>query len=286
LHGVEHDGIDMKSQLPVNAVLGQKWFRCRRVEFVGETVNWELSRTGEYDFLSAYAQAPHVQLIRATDDDSLRAFVRSWGPFRLFLEAWTGSDSLARYRRERDLLRSWALLFEAIQKNDGTRAAVLDVLRLDPKSHAIVIRGMLRIPGESHRSLDEDAFGRIAHASEKEFAGVCEHVVGSFPSPNRTIAIDRTGRQPKLVAKPLVVGLMNALHWMLEEDIAAQRAIKRCAERNCGRFIVFSSEHSREFCSYECAHRRAARKSAKKMRDKAPKKRDAERKKNGAQKTR
>jgi hypothetical protein len=275
----------MKSQYHVNVLDGPKWYRCRRVEFVGDDVIWELSRTGKYDLLAAYPQAPHMQLIRATDDESLRAFVRSWGPLRISLDAATGSDSLNRYRRERNLLHSWALLFEASQKNEGVREAVLHLLRLDPTLHAFWIRHRLSMDGALTSALDESAFGRIERATEEEFSDVWESLLGVFPvSPlDPSITVDRSGRRPQLVARPRFIGLMDALHWMLREDIAAQRPIKRCAEPSCGKFIVFLTEHSREFCSPEHAHRKAARKWAEKKREG---KKKGKEKSHGTQKTR
>jgi hypothetical protein len=179
-----------------------------------------------------------------------------------------GRDSLVRYRHERDVLRAWALLFEAVPKDEGVREAVLHLLRADPEMDALWIRHRLDMPGDLQAPLDDKAFGRIERATEKKFADICDHLLGAFPvsSCDRNIMVDRSGRLPQLLAMPLFTGLMDALHWMIREDIAAQRPIKRCAEPNCRKFILSSSGHSRQFCSPECAHRKAARESAKNKR--------------------
>ncbi len=269
----------MKSKYHINAPEGPKWYRCRRVEFVQETVTWELSRRSEYGLLAAYQMAPHRQLIKATDDNSLRVFVKAWGPLRIALDAWKGSDSIAFYRNQRDLLRAWALLFSTIQEGHGLREAAIDLLKLDSEPYGILIRSLLGIPKGLKPSLDEAELSRLANVPEVEFLKVCDYLVGSFVVPAPSLEIRKKGKETILCPTLGIYSIIGALHWMCWQDVFAENPFQKCAERNCGRFIDFTTGHDRKFCSPEHAHRWAARESAKRKRQE---RRDA----NGTQKTR
>ncbi len=97
----------MKVQHHINTGERGYWYRCSRVEFIGETVKWELGPASRYSFYEAYEKTPHSQLIEAADDVALRGFVKSWGPLRFTLDSWSGSDPIENYSdRERDKLKA------------------------------------------------------------------------------------------------------------------------------------------------------------------------------------
>lgn len=269
----------MKVQNHINDTSRSKWYRCKRVDFTGETAYWELSRTGEYGLLEAYQRTPHRQLFQANDDDSLRAFVKAWGPLRLTLDSWTGSDPLTLYRSQRDLFRAWVQLLAAIQKGEALHEAVMDLLRRDPEPFAIPLRHQLGFTAEPNSVFDETVWMRIASASRDEILRICRFLVGSFPvSPlAHSFAINQTRKGLHLVAKMNFLGLMDALHWMVWQDIFMENPFQFCVE--CGKLIPFTSRHARRFCSDGCAHRRTAREWQQRNREK-------ERKIDGTQKTR
>lgn len=267
----------MKSQYTINAPEGPRWYRCKHLEFVGETATWELSRESEYGLLAAYQMAPHRQLIQATDDRSLKVFVKAWGPLKIALNAWKGSDSIAFYRRERDLLRASVLLLSAIQGGEGLREAAIDLLKLDSEPYGIEIRRLLGIPKGLKPSLDEAELSRLAKASNAEILNVCGFLVGSFVVPAPSFEVQAKGKGTILRPTLGVYSILSALRWMVWQDIFVQKPFQICAEINCGKFINFGTERDRKFCSDKCAHRKAARESARRKR---------EGKKNGTQKAR
>jgi hypothetical protein len=269
----------MKVQHHINSADEPKWYRCKRVDFTGETANWELSRTGQYGLLTAYQKTPHRQLIQATDDDSLRAFVRAWGPLRMTLDSWTGSDPITLYRSQRDAFRAWVQLFAAVQKGEALYEAVVNLLHQDPVPFAIPIRHHLGLPAEVNAGFDEAVWMRLAKASKDEIVWICRFLVGAFPvSPfAHSFAINQTRKGLNLVARMNFLGLMDALHWMLWQDIFSDNPFQFCVE--CGKLIPFTSRHARKFCPDGCAHRRTAREWQQRKREK-------EKKRDGTQKTR
>jgi hypothetical protein len=76
---------------------------------------------------------------------------------------------------------------------------------------------------------------------------------------------------------PGVNDLVNALHWMLWQDLAQRHPIQFCVE--CRGLIDFKGQHHKRFCSPECAHRKTAREWQQRKRDK-------QRRNDGAQETR
>jgi hypothetical protein len=269
----------MKLQHRINDNDGPNWYRCKQVEFTGETAIWELSRTGKYGLLAAYQMAPHRQLVQAVDDVSLRAFVKAWGPLRINLtpNEWAGSDPIPVYRRQRDTFRTWVLLLTAIQKNEGLHNAVIDLLQQDSDpSITTPILDHLRFP---NTGFDGTAWERLAGASKKEIIWICEYLLGSFPltSLTHSFAIRQTPKGLDLTARPVFLGLMDALYWMVWQDIFRDNPFQFCVE--CGKLIPSTSRHARRFCPDGCAHRRTGREWQQR-------KRDNERKSNGTQKAR
>ena len=265
-----HACIDMKHQHRINKHDEPDWYRCRQVEFTGETATWELSRTGKYGLLAAYQKAPHRQLVQAADDDALRAFVKAWGPLRMTLDpgVWAGSDPIPGYRRQRDLLRAWVLLLTAIRKNEGLHDAVVDLLRCDPEPFAKLILPQL---GLANARFDKAAWERLADASKSEVLWICDYLVGSFPvtSLAHSFSIQQTRKGLHLAARPNFLGLMDALYWMVWQDIFRDNPFQFCVE--CGKLIPSTSRHVRRFCPDGCAHRRTAREWQQRKREKEKK---------------
>lgn len=251
--------IDMKVQNHINRTDEPVWYRCKRVEFTEETATWELSQTGKYSLLAAYQKMPHRQLFQAADDDALQTFVKAWGPLRMSLDSWAGSDPIHVYRRERDRFRGWVLLLRAIQENESLHEAVINLLREDPTPFAVPILHHLGFSVGPNAELDEEVWNRLASASRGEILWICDLLVGSFPvtSLAHSFAIKQTPRGLHLAARPKFLGLMDALYWMVWQDIFRDNPFQFCVE--CGKLIPSTSRHARRFCPDGCAHRRTAR---------------------------
>jgi len=268
----------MKVQKHVNAQPGCSWYRCKLVVFEQDLVKWELSRTGRYELLKAYAQKPHRQLVEARDDNALRAFVKAWGPLNsLELKAWAGSDLISNYRRERDTLQAWVRLLAAIESPEYLYDSICNLLRLFDKGEFIWLRSRLGI-GSLDSGFDDDVEKRLASATQSEIADVCDYLAGIFPLhafPH--FVIDRTGKDSILGASSGVTSLTTALYWMVWQDIFMESPWQFCEE--CHKLFQPDFHHERKFCLPECAHRKAARESARR-------KREGERKANGTRKAR
>lgn len=129
------------------------------MEFKGETAIWELDRTKRYSFSEAYQKAPHRQLLKADDDDRLRAFVRAWGPLRFSLETWSGSDPIETYRKQRDEWAASIRFLTSAEEPESQRPALLKLADFrrsesDPPFRFILnfLRMQFQIPGELRHS--------------------------------------------------------------------------------------------------------------------------------------
>jgi hypothetical protein len=264
---VAYSCIGMKVQKHVNSKTEAFWYRCKRVVFEQDSVKWELKRTGRYELLKAYAQKPHRQLVEASDDDTLRAFIKAWGPLNLSeLKAWEGSDLISNYRRERDTLRAWVRLLAAIESPEYLYDSILGLLRLFSKGDFIWLRHRLGI-GSLEDGFDDDMEKRLVSATPIEIADVCSYLAGIFPLlafPH--FVIDRTGKGSPIVrASSGVTSLTTALYWMVWQDIFMESPWQFCEE--CHKLFQPDFHHKRKFCLPECAHRKAARESARRKRE-------------------
>jgi hypothetical protein len=75
------------------------------------------------------------------------------------------------------------------------------------------------------------------------------------------------GREPEVVARWRMDTLDDALRWMVWRDVECKQPISSCPE--CGKMFRPDSKRWMKYCSYACAHRVAARLSARKQRAKS-----------------
>lgn len=283
--------IDMKDQYYVNSKdkqerypSGDGWYRCKSVTFEGETAIWELSRTGHYDFLDAYRMTPHRQLVRATDDDSLRVFVKAWGPLRTVLGEWSGSDPIDAYRKARDRVTVASRILASVEEPDLQRAALQGLvtsLSADKLFPALLegLRKGYRVPSDVGDCVDGNHLQWVESLTKNQRREVIAEIVPIFAvsaiSPRYRVERSRAGNVLK--ASLAIQNLMEAMTWMIWQDVFQNHPMQFCVE--CRKLIEFKTHHAKKFCSFNCAHRRTARESARR-------KREEERKSNVTQKTR
>ena len=263
----------MRSQSHINLTEGLNWYRCKRVEFTGETASWELSRTGRYEFMDAYEMTPHRQLIRATDDNSLRAFVKAWGPLRSVLSSWSGSDPIVEYRRRRDRLVVATLLLASVEEPELQRSALVGFVKsLSADEMFPYILGGLRKRyrvasdiGNAEKENHEEWVESLNQTQLKEVtAELAPYFAVSAISPTYYVERRRAGSVLKASLK--LHNLSEAMVWMIWQDVFQNHPIQFCVE--CRQLIEFKGHHAKRFCSFECAHRKTAREWQRRKREK------------------
>jgi hypothetical protein len=274
----------MKHQDYINRTSENFWYRCKRVTFADEIATWELSQTGRYEFSEAYKMAPHRQLIRATDDDSLRAFVKAWGPLRNGLNAWSGTDSIAIYRRVRDRLVVSARLLASVEEPELQRPALLVFVKSLSADDMFpsILAGLKKRRGPSSDvevGVDVDNEEWVKSLTQKQLDSIAREVAPFFAvsaiSHGYTVERKKTGNILK--ASLMIPDLKEAMIWMMWQDVAQSHPMQFCVE--CRELIEFTTHHAKRFCSHACAHRRTGREWQQRKREK-------ERHSNGTQKAR
>ena len=276
----------MKVQHHINTLPGGGyWYRCTRVEFTGETATWELSRTSRYSFFEAYQRTPHRQLIQATDDAALRAFVKAWGPLRGSLDAWNGSDPIESYRSDRNRLTAIVKVLASVEDQEMQRPALIGLSELSRRDSELQValfslRTCFQIAGTWNPGFDEDVRQWLEIATPEQIESA---TVALLPMLGPTILsgpsffAERKGRRHVLKAVLGISTLSDGLRWMVWQDVLQNHPYQFCAE--CRKLFQPDTRHEKKFCSLECAHRKTAREWQQR-------KREEERKANGTKKTR
>jgi hypothetical protein len=276
--------IDMKIKDRVNSE-GPFWYRCKRVEFHANMATWELSQAGRYALLEAYEKAPHRQFAAAANDEQLRAFVKAWGPLRARLDAWSGSDSIADYRHERDRLVLKVKLLASVAQPERQREVLLDLAGFRGRDSSMsdfeiplkALRMHFPIPGECPLGIDPHIQPWLEGATQNDIQKATELLVSivRLRSDLPGFTVVKEGRRSVVRASLGIDTLGAALEWMVWQDVFQQRRFQFC--ERCRQLFLPDSRHVMRFCSERCAHLEAARTYAQRKRDEA---------KNGAQKAR
>lgn len=247
-------------------------------------VEWELSRTGEYDLMESYQRSPHLQLAKASDDEALRAFVKAWGPIKAIgLHSTSGTDSLDDYRKERDVLATAIRLVASIRLPKLRQSALMDAIssfgRRDYTDTPLIgLRRHMGIPWKEKTGFDPKLHEWANHATEGEVSAACAYLVSCLPLNDYTLKLKvEHGKHGDIVRARLDLNsLVDALHWMVWQDVFRERPFLLCAE--CGALFQPDSQHDRKFCSMQCARRKTSREYERRRRAK-------EKKHNGTKKT-
>ena len=256
--------VDMKDQDRINTN-GSFWYRCKRVSFEGDTATWELNPTGRYDFFESYQKRPHLQLIKANDDDALRVFVKAWGPLRLRLDSWNGCDPIEAYRRTRDVLTASVRLIASIQQPEMRRSALSDLVRLSKEEDEAfqTIPAMLRvkfaIPYDDLWGVDVNLQRWVEAATAKEIETACASLVSLMPLTDYSLKlrVDSSKKGSFVRASIGVTSLEDALHWMVWQDVFQKHRFQFCEE--CRKLFQPDWQHTKKYCTHECAHRKTSR---------------------------
>ena len=280
----------MKVQNHINMIDGTCWYRCKSVEFRGDTAVWELNRNGRYSFVDAYRKTPQIQLAQATDDGSLRAFVKAWGPLRSSVRAWggyqptlsdwSGSDQIESYRKIRNKVRALVRLLASADDPESQRTCLLELVGRAPGNEEVRwFAGAVAVSKAAglergvtlSRWLEMATPSRLDEVTRRFLSAVAApHAAGAFTAVNE-------GGSYVLKESFNFNSSAHAFFWMVWQDVYKGREFHSCEE--CGKLFQPDTRHARKFCSDECAHRKTAR-------DWQQRKRQKERNANGTQKAR
>jgi hypothetical protein len=268
------------------------WYRPKQVEFDGHTVRWELDPGNRYRFVETYGKNPdrqlnpdpqlnpHRKLIGAGDDRKLRDFVREWGPLQqASLNSWSGSQSIASCRDERDRLSALARLLASAMRPGMEREALLGCLDCQSfmdSADALPLKACLSLYGPQ-----EDFRRSIETVSDEEIQELMDWVLVRIPHPATMphFVVDRTIPEAGLSVSFGLYNLVTALEWMVWKDVERNHPFWFCVE--CGNFIDEDTRRERKFCTGGvCANRKTVREWMRADREKKRerRRRDRERK--------
>jgi hypothetical protein len=268
----------MKYRLHTDAEVGSAWPRCHWVNFDGSVVTWKLDAKQQYDFVSAYAEKPHLALIEADSDAALRVFMKQWGPLRA---PESGTESLLWIRSQRNQLAAMARLLEAVGGRSEQLPALLAYLdSVNDTNDTISVRlpfyrRDLEIPGDPDAGVDADLRNWCTSASANVVQQLCVRIIEDFPlTCVPSFRVRRIGRGIAVRASLFINNLNEAVRWMLWQDVFQGVPIQFC--RECLSAIRAEDKRSRKFCGWRCAKRNAdrrdkARKRAEEKRTKGQK---------------
>jgi len=230
-------------------------------------VRCELEPERSYDLVRAYQYDPHVQLINCATDEQLVSFVRAWGPLGSSvdeLNRGSCSTPLSRYWIFQNWLKGFFNLLTAFKDSAGEREALQEFMEAEigdwrssaiasPQSEPLPILGLktqFGIEDDLSTWLRDSPLGIVRSAIQFMIEVM---PVGAHP---HLMCVRRSGK-PALEARWSVDSLEVALKWMVWYDEFEQHPVICC--QACRRVFRPDTAHARKYCSYECAHRVAAR---------------------------
>jgi hypothetical protein len=245
------------------------WPRARKVQIYAEWVKCELDYQRAYRFMDAYSDEPHIKFLDLKSQDKLAAFVQKWGPLRIpdtspKTTSWMQTDWYWNFQRE---LKATANLLRAFCARDGEKEALAEFLGVKKQHPGPTTEELLlamsvpndRCLQDAAKSDDPDKLliewnGKADTRSRHQaIAGLVEKTF----SMTARMSGDWQSRPPRIEVVWELNDLEAALTWMVFQDAVTERFPQVCPE--CQSVFRSTTRHERKFCSYECAHRAAAR---------------------------
>lgn len=257
----------MQVQHHVNAIPFGFWPRCRTVGIDRNRLQCVLDPARAYNFVDAYRYAPHKQFLNVKTEAGLAGFVRTWGPLYLVhhdKRSEPVSEIIVYWKFQRWFCGLVKLVQTFEQPRSGLkslRESLREFLRAEKEWHVddlgtLSLSYLFRVP--------QDPDQWVPNADEpliREVAAFCVKT-----SLKVSVALQATvrARHCEVRAGPEVHTLQDAIQWMYWQDVFLKRPVLCCPE--CRTFFLPTTAHARKFCSFECAHRVAARNNARKRR--------------------
>lgn len=264
----------MQVQHHVNVLAPGAWPRCRSVMIRGEELHCDVDWQHLYHLEDAYSAQPHVAFLKIRTDEDLRAFTQKWGP--LVLPSSPGSEvtlpvrqSWSRQRR----LAAFIGLVRSVRDGENEREALEEFLTAESETWGITKGISLVILSRFFPALTDGRGAMpdvIREAELKTIRAAVAAEIREAPLPGSPGFDVRLRRPGEVVARWKIDTLQDALRWMVWRDEWAGRPLTYCTE--CNTPFCPKTKHRRKYCSFECAHKVAARNWARQKRKKTPSK--------------
>lgn len=230
---------------------------------------------------------PYLQFANAVSDESLVAFVRSYGPVWGHLPTWRPSktqkhrddgigveESLAALRRERWLfsrmVRLYALMADQSPNTDSKAELLGDLVRGPalprpqwetdsedaPLWYGYTFRANLSsyLTRETGWEGGETLDVRLLKASPEEIQNYANDALCLFinePEWSRIVLLPYEGRFAETVRHERR-GILPQLHFMFRQEILREQGVRMCALGECGKLFPLE-RYGQRFCSDTCS---------------------------------
>jgi hypothetical protein len=241
------------------------WPRCQDVSIVGADIRFVLDVDRTYDLTSAYQRDPHLQLVECATTEQLLAFVHAWGPLTLSwdeVQRRTGSAPLEGYWAFQRWLKGVVTLLSAFKGRERERESLQEFIHAEmawqrsvkqSAASDFLLKG-LRL----WCNIEGDVAAWLTDAPLPELRSALAFVVQTVPIGAATsLECIRSSRKPNVRARWSVSTLQEAARWMVWYDEFTRNPLVCC--QSCRKIFRPNTAHVRKYCSYDCAHRVAAR---------------------------
>jgi len=243
------------------------WPRGRNVQIEGPWLKCELDSERKYSLMKVYSRKPHVAFINVKSERELITFVQTWGPLSIPAgspqqTSWMQTQWYWNFQRD---LRVTAGLLRAFCQREGEEKALAEYLAVKkeqnrstetPSTEEIYLATFSQqLAGLSDSVALVPEWNAKTDVSSRHRA-IADLIEKAFTSTARMHA-DWKERTPRIEALWELNNLEDALTWMVFQDAIHDRLPQICPE--CQEVFRPSYRHKMKFCSFECAHRVAAR---------------------------
>jgi hypothetical protein len=220
-----------------------------------------------YDLVRAYRYDPHLRLIHCVTDEQLASFVRAWGPLSFSVDEWNRrscSAPLSSYWIFQRWLKGFVNLLSAFKHSADEREALQEFIsaEIDEWRNSILASSgsepVSALGLRSQFGIEGDISTWLNGSTLSTTRSVIQFVIESMPVAvwPHLMCVRRSGK-PAVEARWNVQSLETALRWMVWYDEFTQHPLVCC--QACRKVFRAETAHPRKYCTYECAHRVAAR---------------------------
>jgi hypothetical protein len=130
------------------------------------------------------------------------------------------------------------------------------------------IRGQFSLPGKPAAGFDGDVLNWVEEASDRDVEKACLDLIPLLPQCAfvHHLRVERKARVNVVKAQFAPFSLIDALHWMVWQDVFHEHPFQFCEE--CRKLFQPDWQHAKKYCSPECAHRKTAREWQQRKREK------------------